>query len=117
MPDRLLRSRADVVTEAPARYAKQLMAHLGRKLVFTSDGATSTTTIGTATARITVGDGVLTLHAAGHDEPSLNRAQDVLGKHLERFGQRQELTVTWIRTTDTVAGPTDTQPHPQEEPS
>lgn len=30
--------RADVVTDAPARYAKQLVAHLGRKIPFTTDG-------------------------------------------------------------------------------
>ncbi len=117
MADHPLRSRADVVTDTPARYARQLIAHLGRKLAFTSDGATSTTTIGDATARITVGDGVLTLHATGHDEPSLTRAQDVLGRHLERFGQRRQLTVTWHRTTDSGAGPTDTGPQHEEEPT
>jgi uncharacterized protein len=91
-------SRADVTTDAPARYAKQLVAHLGRKLVFTTQGATSTATIGDATGQIVVGDGVLTLLAAGDDEQVVARVEHVLGSHLERFGQRNELAVTWKRT-------------------
>ena len=98
MSDHPLRSRADVVTDAPARYAKQLVAHLGHKLAFTIDGPTATAAIGAATAQIAVGDGVLTLLATSRDEPSLARVEDVLGRHLERFGERQDLTVTWART-------------------
>lgn len=92
-----LTARADVVTDAPARYAKQLVAHLGHKLEFSTEGPTSTASIGTAIAQITVGDGVLTLRAKSSDEQALATAQDVLGRHLEKFGQRQELVVTWAR--------------------
>jgi len=90
-------SRADVVTAAPDRYAKQLVAHLGRKIAFTTDGTTSSATIGGATGQVVVGDGVLTLIAAGNDEQAVAVAEQVLGSHLERFGQRQELTVVWVR--------------------
>jgi hypothetical protein len=27
----------------------------------------------------------------------LARVEDVLGRHLERFGQRNELVVSWVR--------------------
>jgi hypothetical protein len=101
-------SRADVPTDAPARYAKQLVSHLGRKVEFTGDATSSTATIGNATARIVVGDGVLTLLATGRDEPSVALVEQVLGSHLERFGRRGELTVTWIRTTG--ATPATTAP-------
>lgn len=92
-------SRADVTTDTPDRYAKQLIAHLGRKLEFTTAGATSTTTIGEATGQIVVGDGLLTLIATGVDDEAVARVEHVLGSHLERFGQRNELAVTWTRTT------------------
>jgi hypothetical protein len=88
-------ARADVLTEAPARYAKQLVSHLGRRLTWTTDGGTSTAQIGEATGVVLVGEGVLTLMAEAHDEESLERVKHVLGSHLERFGQRNELTVTW----------------------
>jgi uncharacterized protein len=31
---------------------------------------------------------------------ALERVQDVLGRHLERFGQRNELVVTWAEEPD-----------------
>ena len=97
-----LSARADVLTEAPARYAKQLVSHLGHRVEFTTAGGTSTAAIGEATGSIVVGDGVLTLLAEAPDAESLARVQHVLGSHLERFGQRNELTVTW---TTGDAGP------------
>lgn len=92
-------SRAEVATTTPARYAKQLVAHLGRKVEFTTTGATATATIGAATAQIVVGEGVLTLVAAGDDEEAVALVEHVLGSHLERFGQRNELRVAWTRAT------------------
>ena len=96
--------RADVATGAPARYAKQLISHLGRKVPFTGDGTTSpaTAVIGGATAGIVVGDGVLTLMTTGDDEESVARVQQVLGGHLERFAQRENLSVRWLRIHPTT---------------
>ena len=104
-----LTSRADVTTDSAARYAKQLVSHLGRRVEFVTDGETHTATIGDSTARIAVGDGVLTLLAAARTEPELARIEHALGNHLERFGQRAELTVSWDRpapSTDLATGPT-----------
>lgn len=92
-------SRADVRTDQPARYAKQLVSHLGRKLDFNADGATSTAAVGAGTGRIVVGDGVLTLLATGPDEESVATVEHVLGSHLLRFATREDLTVDWTRTT------------------
>ena len=89
-------ARADVPTHAPERYAKQLVSHLGRRVDWSSDGITSTASFGEGTGRVVVGDGVLTLFAAAPDAEGLARVQDVLGRHLERFGQRNELVVSWV---------------------
>lgn len=99
-PGRAIGSRADVVTGVPGRYAKQLVSHLGRKVAFTGDATTTPATalIGDATAGLVVGDGVLTLWAAGDDEAAVARVEQVLGGHLERFAQRETLTVRWVRT-------------------
>lgn len=91
----LLSARADVPTDAPERYAKQLVSHLGRRVEWTTEGDTSTAQFGDGTGRVVVGDGVLTLLAEAPDEEGLARVQDVLGRHLERFGQRNELVVSW----------------------
>ena len=71
------------------------MSHLGRRTEWTTDGASSTAAIAGGTGVIEVGDGVLTLRAEAPDAETLDRVQDVLGRHLERFGQRNELVVTW----------------------
>ena len=100
----MLTSRADVTTDAPARYAKQLVSHLGRKTTWATDGDTSTADIGGGTGSVVVGDGVLTLLAEAADTEVLARVQDVLGRHLERFGQRNELAVQWSEPSAASAG-------------
>ena len=93
-----LTSRADVRTDAPARYAKQLVSHLGRKATFTQDADGAwTTVVGEARGRIEVGDGVLTLLVEAPDDETLTRLEQAFGGHLERFGARAELTVRWDR--------------------
>jgi hypothetical protein len=95
-----LTTRADVRTDVPERYAKQLVSHLGRRVEFTVDGPRSTADIAGGTGVVEVGAGVLTLRAEAPDAATLDRVKDVLGRHLERFGQRNELVVVW---TDEVA--------------
>jgi hypothetical protein len=94
VPD-LLAAGAAVPTDAPERYAEQLVSHLGRTTDFTTEGAPCKAPIAGGTGVIEVGDGVLTLLAEAPDAQTLDRVQDVLGRHLERFGRRNELTVVW----------------------
>ena len=93
-----LTSRAEVPTDAPGRYAKQLLSHLGRKVEFVEGpvGSWTAHVLGSV-ARVSVGEGVLVLQAEGADEESVERIEHALDSHLERFGQRKELTVTWQR--------------------
>ena len=86
---------AEVATGTPGRYAKQLVSHLGRRLTWETDGDTSRAAIGTGVGTVVAGEGVLTLRAEAPDEETLGRIQHVLGSHLERFGQRNELVVAW----------------------
>jgi hypothetical protein len=91
-------STAVVPTDAPVRYAKQLLAHLGRKnAVEVVEGAPDAGRLlfayGTGTVRPE--DGRLVLEAVADDAEALARVQDVLGRHLERFGARRELVVRW----------------------
>jgi hypothetical protein len=92
-----LSSHADVPTGTPARYAKQLVSHLGRRLEWKVDGDTATAGIGSGVGTVIAGEGVLTLVAEAPDESTLTTIEHVLGSHLERFGQRQELAVHWQR--------------------
>jgi hypothetical protein len=91
----VLSSQANVTTPTPERYAKQLVAHLGRKVSVTETDRGSVLAIGAGQGIVTVGEGALVLTAEAPGEAELARVQDVLGRHLERFGTRAELTVEW----------------------
>lgn len=89
-------STAVVATETPQRYAKQLRSHLGRKREWTplgEDGCIFTFDYGVGT--VTTREGAVVLEARADDDEGLARVQDVLGRHLERFGARNELVVSW----------------------
>jgi uncharacterized protein len=93
-------STAVVSTDAAARYAKQLLAHLGRKAGVEPvdgdpDAGRLTLSAGTGVVRPRADH--LLLEARADDAESLALVEDVLGRHLERFGARRELTVSWQR--------------------
>jgi uncharacterized protein len=94
-------SRADVPTDAPERYAKQLASHLGRRLAVEEEGSSTRLRFDAAGARgsclLTPAADALVLEADGEDDAALARVEDVVGRHLERFGQRHELVVRWQR--------------------
>lgn len=91
-------SVAHVTTDAAPRYAKQLASHLGRRCEvedLADGGYRLTLPGGLGEGLLTPEPGHLVMHATAADPEALDRVKDVLGSHLERFGQRRELTVTW----------------------
>ncbi|MBA9003945.1 DUF2218 domain-containing protein [Thermomonospora cellulosilytica] len=96
----MIESIARVPTDRPARYIKQLCDHLGRRLATSAEGDHGTITFpeGAGTCELNGEDGVLVLTAAAPDAESLARVEDVVGRHLERFGTRDEMTVRWTRS-------------------
>jgi len=91
----LLVSQADVVTDAPERYAKQLVSHLGRKVTVEETPEGQVLLIGGGRGLVAPGDGVLVLRAEAKGSEALATVQGVLGRHLERFGSKAELVITW----------------------
>lgn len=99
-------STAAVATSRPERYAKQLVAHMSRKVPATWDEATGTgsVTFPSAELGLSRGDDSLILELSA--EPGeLDRWEGVVGRHLVRFGTRDELIVSWHRS-DGSAGTT-----------
>jgi hypothetical protein len=95
----MLLSVAVVSTDASERYGKQLLSHLGRK-VHTEPLPDRPAPAGRLLFAYGVGTvlpmpGQLILRATAANQESLARVQDVLQRHLEKFGARRELTVTW----------------------
>ncbi|MER7837054.1 DUF2218 domain-containing protein [Streptomyces sp. NPDC096040] len=95
----MARSEARVTTDRPARYAKQLASHLGRRSQANWDEETGTGGIvfqngGTGTLTATEGALLLTVET---DPENLDLLEGVVGRHLVRFGNRDELLVEWHR--------------------
>ena len=92
MPSR----HGSMTTERPERYAKQLAGHWARKgCAGEEDGAT---VIRFDTGQVVVlrpEPGVLRIEASVPDDADADRFAQVVKDHLERFGQRDELDVTW----------------------
>jgi hypothetical protein len=91
-----LTSRATVATEKPVPYMRQLCKHFGHKVdtSFDDDSGCIQFEFGRCELRAADGELQLTVSAAG-DEDRV-RMQHVIGSHLERFGKRDELSVTWV---------------------
>jgi hypothetical protein len=93
-------STADVRTDRPARYGKQLVAHLSKHAEGEWDGQSGTGWVQFpgGRAELSAGDAVLHLRVEGAD---LARWEDVVGRHLVRFGTREELLAQWSRADGT----------------
>ena len=95
----MLVSTAIVTTDAPARYAKQLLSHLGHKVtmepLLDQPPPAGRLVFAYGVGTVLPMPGQLILRATAADLESLARVQDVLQRHLEKFGARRELAVSW----------------------
>ena len=88
---------ASVATESPARYAKQLASHLGRRCEVREEADGLRIVFADGDCLLTSGDAALHLTAVAAGPAELDRVTHVVGSHLQRFGQRNELHVDWLR--------------------
>lgn len=114
-------STAHVPTDRGGRYAKQLASHLGRRLETSWDESTGTGSAqfahGVCTLTATPDALVLEAVTTG-DTSDLEQIENVVGRHLVRFGTRDELVVHWQRADGTPGGTyrNDDEPEPGHTP-
>lgn len=95
-----VRQRAVVATDRPARYIKQLGSHMGRKLgtaelpdglrlTFNRDG------IFRGYGDLREAEGALIMEVRAENDELAAGLADVLDRHMVRFGERDELVVTF----------------------
>jgi hypothetical protein len=92
-----LTATAVVLTPTPERYAKQLASHLGRRAEVIEEEAGTLVRLAGAQCLLVARAAALELRASARDTEALDCITDVVGSHLERFGQRNELQVSWQR--------------------
>ena len=105
-----LSSSAAVDTPRATRYGKQLASHLGRRVVTEWDEHTGTGLVvfdgGRCELRATPDQLLLHVELKPGTDPRVAAArldliEDVVGRHLVRFGTRDELVVRWVRPDGT----------------
>ncbi|GAB4013891.1 DUF2218 domain-containing protein [Nocardioides ultimimeridianus] len=91
-----MRSIGFSATDRAARYGKQLASHLGRKhgSTWSEDEERGTITFGEGGAELVATPEGLEIVVTG---PDLDTLEDVVGRHLVRFGEKDELTIAWTR--------------------
>jgi hypothetical protein len=94
MPDQHT-ATAVVATATPGRYAKQLASHFGRRCEVVEEVDGVRIVFGDGSCLVRPRDDVLDLRVSAPSEPEVERLTQVVGSHLERFGQRNELQVRW----------------------
>jgi hypothetical protein len=85
-----------MATDRPERYAKQLASHWAKRgPASEEDGATVLRWEGGQVITMRPQDGTLVVGVSVPEGEDLQRFAQVVKVHLERFGQRDELTVVW----------------------
>ncbi|MCP2046577.1 DUF2218 domain-containing protein [Paenarthrobacter histidinolovorans] len=89
-------ARAIVRTQSAKRYGKQLASHLGHKAEVRTeqDGERIILTVGSCL--LLPRAEAIELRAESSTHEGLERLTEVIGSHLERFGQRDGLLVRWL---------------------
>jgi uncharacterized protein len=88
-------TRAEVTTDKPVAYMRQLCKHFGHKVdaSFGEDAGYIQFDFGRCSLH--AANGVLALEVTAADQESHDRMERVIASHLERFGRRDELSVAW----------------------
>jgi hypothetical protein len=83
-------------TERPERYAKQLAGHWASKTEQTdAEGATVLTFEAGSVVSLRPAEGGLHVEVTVPEGEDVDTFARVVAEHLQRFGQRDELQVTW----------------------
>ena len=90
-----LSSQATVATEKPVPYMRQLCKHFGHKVDAAFDDDSGYIHFEAGRCDLRAGDGELYLTVTAESEENRERLRNVVGSHLERFGKRDELSVSW----------------------
>lgn len=92
----MLYARAEVATSTPDRFARQLISHLSHKITAEwQSGSAAVLAVDDGQCKLTTGTELLVLEATADSPQGLAHIQDVVGRHLERFGGRAALRVQW----------------------
>ncbi|MEM7118824.1 MAG: DUF2218 domain-containing protein [Chloroflexota bacterium] len=96
LPDGIRRvATAEVDTPNAIRYVKALSNHFNRKADGNYEGNRGVVNFAFGDAELKAIDGTIHMRVAAESDMMFARVKDVVGGHLERFAQKEELSVEW----------------------
>jgi hypothetical protein len=93
----MLTSEARVATAMARRYLGQLCKHFAHKIPVTHTEAAGRIEFPTGVCQIEAGSDLLILRAEAADAGALERLQEVVDRHLQRFAFRDTPEIRWVR--------------------
>jgi hypothetical protein len=93
----MMRSEARVTTERASRYLQQLCKHFAHKLPTSHTPREGRIEFGVGVCALSAEPETLVLTADAPDAESLDRLEDVVARHLERFAFRDKPEIHWVR--------------------
>jgi hypothetical protein len=98
----MIESVAHVATARPERYLKQLVSHLGRNVDAeqSEDGRHGALIFSSGTCALSAEPGTLRMTARAEDLERLAAVEDVVARHLVRFGEKDQLAVEWTAAVE-----------------
>lgn len=90
-----IKSHSEVLTDKSAAYMRQLCKHFGHKTDASFGEDTGYIQFEFGRCELHAVDGTLRLKVSAPDDEQHERMERVIGSHLERFGKRDGLSVTW----------------------
>ncbi|MFN3770382.1 MAG: DUF2218 domain-containing protein [Ectopseudomonas guguanensis] len=88
-------SSAFVATDTPARYISRLCKHFAHKIAVSFDEQQGRIEFGAGVATLQAEDQGLRLQVESASSEDLQRLQDVVASHFERFAWQEALTLDW----------------------
>jgi len=88
---------ARVPTDKAARYMGQLCKHFAHRIPASFDADSGRIEFSIGICELAVAKDALVLHVSAANEEELGEMEDVVARHLVRFGFRDELVVKWQR--------------------
>ena len=93
----MMQSEARIATERASRYLQQLCKHFAHKLPTSHTPQEGRIEFGMGVCALQAEPETLVLTADAPDAESLDRLEDVVARHLERFAFRDKPEIRWVR--------------------
>lgn len=90
-----METTAIVQTEKASRYMKAMINHFGSKVNAAYEGNNGHVDFGFGRCEMQADETALTLRAMGKNAGEISGVERIIGSHLVRFAQKEELSISW----------------------